>query len=86
MKLDTQLDAQQSVTHIHRFRDRVALSVGHTGKTVYITPSTARSIANRLYEAAMDVDTREFGASQLHPVEIYQQPGESRPVVIVLGG
>lgn len=49
---------------IHRFRDKVAMSLG-TGETVYLTPEFARTLGQQLLRYADDCEARAFVDSPL---------------------
>lgn len=50
------------IAHVHRFRDRIALSVGD-GSTFYLTGLQAIELATFLSTAADDVNRCEFAHS-----------------------
>ena len=50
--------------YIHRFRDKVAISLPDKGPTVYLTPKEARQIAKALNTCARDVKNLSFSASE----------------------
>lgn len=50
--------------YIHRFRDKVAISLPGKGATVYLTPKEARQIAKALNACARDVKNLSFSASE----------------------
>jgi hypothetical protein len=62
--------------HVHRFRDRVGLSLPGKGETVYLTPAEARDIATALISGAGDIDRVAFVDSDFVPVIVpLSRPG-----------
>ena len=55
-------------TQVHRFRDRVALSLP-TGDTTYLTPADALRMADLLHQCADDIAARPYVQSQFITTE-----------------
>ena len=49
--------AKPTDAHVHRFRDRIALSLPGSGETVYLSAKEARRLGRILRECARDVVT-----------------------------
>lgn len=56
--------------YIHRFRDKVAISLPGKGPTVYLTPKEARQIAKALNACARDVKALSFTASEFSSTSV----------------
>lgn len=56
--------------YIHRFRDKVAVSLPSKGSTVYLTPKEAQQIAKALNTCARDVKARSFTASEFSSTSV----------------
>lgn len=59
-----------NTAQIHRFREKVALSVPGHSETLYITPEQAQELALAIAEAARDTLEKTFTESTLRPVLI----------------
>ena len=55
---------------VHRFHDRVALSLPGSGETVYLEPKEAAKLAKLLTEGARSVRNETFGQSNFGTHEI----------------
>lgn len=56
--------------HLHRFGDKVALSLPGKGETLYFTPKEARAIAKALNAGARDIGACKFTESNYSSQEI----------------
>ena len=56
--------------HLHRFGDKVALSLPGGGETLYLTPKEARAIAKALNAGARDVAAVKFTESSFGSTEV----------------
>lgn len=54
-----------TTAHVHRFHDRVALSLPGKGETVYLTPAEAAQLASLLNAYAHDAERYPFAESTL---------------------
>ena len=63
------MNPEKITTHVHRFRDWVAVSI-HNGPTVYLSPEQAHRFATAMDCVVLDVRTVPFTASTVKSHEM----------------
>lgn len=56
--------------HVHRFRDKAAISLPGNGETVYLSSAAARLLGRALLNCAASIDAEPFTHSRFETVTI----------------